>query len=114
MKRQREHCPVCSDRSAPLHERYGARVCRSCLTLFWFAEVLLESDVTEAEIVSTLAFARNAEVLWSVHDSELREARARQLVEPCSALEFVKVVSGVPVLRMKPAFVELTRRKRCS
>jgi hypothetical protein len=77
--------------------------------LFWFAEVLLESDATEAEIVPTLAFARHAEVLWSVHDPKLREATARQLVERYSALELVKVVSGVPVLRMKPAFAEVMR-----
>jgi hypothetical protein len=109
MKRQREHCTVCSTYAVPLHERYGARVCRSCLTLFWFAEVLLESDATEAEVVPTLAFARHAEVLWSVHDPKLREATASQLVERYSALEFVKVVSGVPVLRMKPAFAELIR-----
>ena len=57
MKRQREHCTVCSASAVPLHKRYGASVCRSCLTLFWFAEAPLESDAREAEIVPTLAFA---------------------------------------------------------
>jgi hypothetical protein len=109
MKRQREHCTVCSASAVLLHERYGACVCRSCLTLFWFAEALLESDATEAEIVPTLAFARHAQVLWTVHDPELREATARQLVGRYSALELVKVVSGVPVLRLQPAFAEVVR-----
>jgi hypothetical protein len=77
--------------------------------LFWFAEVLLESDATEAEIVPTLAFARHADVLWSVHDPELREATAHQLVERYSALDLVEVASGVPVLRMKHAFAEVVR-----
>jgi hypothetical protein len=58
-----------------------------------------------------LAFARHAEVLWSVHDPELREAKAHQLVQRYSALEFVKVVNGVPVLRMKPAFAEVMRNE---
>jgi hypothetical protein len=109
MKRQREHCTVCSASVAPLHERYSARVCSPCLTLFWFAEVLLESDATEAEVVPTLAFARHAEVLWPIHDPKLREDTARQLVKRYSALEFVKVVSGMPVLRVKPAFAEVMR-----
>jgi hypothetical protein len=91
------------------HERCGANVCRSCLTLIWFAEVLLESDATEAANVPTLAFARHADALWTIRNPQQREAPAHQLVERYAALELVDVVSGVPMLRMKPAFVEVVR-----
>ena len=106
---QPEQCELCSATAVPLHERCGANVCRSCLTLLWFAEVLLESDATEAEIVPTLAFARHADALWTIRNPQQREAAVHQLVERYAALELVDVVSGVPMLRMKPAFVEVVR-----
>lgn len=109
MTRQLEHCKLCSAPADALHQRYGADVCRSCLTLSWFSEILLESGATETEIVPTLAFAQHAEKLWSVHNPERREQIARQLVEGCPAFDLVELVSGVPVLRMKPAFAEITR-----
>ena len=106
---QPEQCELCSATAVPLHERCGANVCRSCLTLLWFAEVLLESDATEAEIIPTLAFARHADALWTIRNPQQREATAHQLVERYAALELVDVVSGVPMLKMKPAFVEVVR-----
>jgi hypothetical protein len=106
---QPEQCELCSAKAVPLHERCGANVCRSCLTLLWFDEVLLESDATEAEIVPTLAFARHADALWTIRNPQQREAAAHQLVERYAALELVDVVNGVPMLRMKPAFVEVVR-----
>jgi hypothetical protein len=75
----------------------------------WFAEVLLESDATEAEIVPTLAIARRAEVLRTIRDLGQREHAARQLVERHPAFDLIEVLNGVPVLRMKPAFAEVTR-----
>jgi hypothetical protein len=77
------------------------------MTLFWFAEVLLEADVTEEEIVPTLAFARHAEMLWSIRNSDERAAAAHKLVGRYPAFDLVKVVNGVPVLRMKDAIVEV-------
>lgn len=106
---QPKQCELCSATAVRLQERCGAKVCRSCLTLLWFAEVLLESDATEAEIVPTLAFARHADTLWTISNPQQREAAAHQLVERYTALELVDVVSGVPMLRMKPAFVEVVR-----
>jgi hypothetical protein len=106
---QPEQCELCSATAVPLHERCGANVCRSCLTLLWFAEVLLESDATEAEIVPTLAFARHADALWTISNPQQRENAAHQLVERYAALELVDIESGVPMLRMKPAFAEVVR-----
>ena len=79
------------------------------MTLFWFAEVLLEADVTEEEIVPTLAFARHAEMLWPIRNSDERAAAAQKLVDRYPAFDLVEVVNGVPVLRMKHAMVEVVR-----
>ena len=77
--------------------------------MLWFAEVLLESDATEAEIVPTLAFARHADALWTISNPQQRENAAHQLVERYAALELADIESGVPMLRMKPAFAEVVR-----
>jgi hypothetical protein len=79
------------------------------MTLFWFAEILLEADVTEEDIVPTLAFARHAEMLWAIRDPEERVAAAHKLVDRYPAFDLVEVVNGVPVLRMKHAMVEVVR-----
>jgi hypothetical protein len=109
MTSQLETCHLCHRLSESVHDRYGATVCRSCLTLFWFAEVLLEADVTEEEIVPTLAFARHAEMLWPIRNSDERAAAAQKLVDRYPAFDLIEVVNGVPVLRMKHAIVEVVR-----
>jgi hypothetical protein len=77
--------------------------------VFWFAEVLLDADVTEAEIVPTLAFAPLASGLWTIRDRERREQESRSLVGKYPAFELVGMKDGVPVLRMKPATIEVQR-----
>jgi hypothetical protein len=109
MTSQPETCHLCHQLSESVHDRYGATICRSCMTLFWFAEVLLEADATEEEIVPTLAFARYAEVLWPIRNPEKRDAAAHKLVGRYPAFDLVEVVNGVPVLRMKHAIVEVVR-----
>jgi hypothetical protein len=109
MTSQPEICHLCHERSESVHNRYGVPICGSCKTLFWFAEVLLEADVTEEEIVPTLAFARHAELLWPIRDPEKRVAAAHKLVARYPAFALVEVVSGVPVLRMKHALLEAVR-----
>jgi hypothetical protein len=104
-----ETCQLCALRTEALSNRHGAYVCRSCMTLFWFAEVLLEAEATEEEIVPTLAFARYAENLWDIHDSERRIATVRRLAAEYPAFDLAKVVDGVPVLKMKHALAEVTR-----
>jgi hypothetical protein len=79
------------------------------MTLFWFAEVLLEAEMTEDEIVPTLAFARHAEMLWPIRNSDERAAAAHKLVGRYPAFDLVEVVNGVPVLKMKHAIVEVVR-----
>ena len=100
---------MCHELSESVHERHGVPMCRSCKTLIWFAEVLFEADVTEEEIVPTLAFARYAEMLWSIRKPEARDAAARELVSCFPAFDLVEVVGGLPVLRLKHALVEVVR-----
>jgi hypothetical protein len=104
-----ETCQLCQQLSESLQERHGVPMCGTCKTLFWFAEILLEADVTEEEIVPTLAFAPYAEGLWTLRKPEEREAAARKLANYHPAFELVKVVSGIPVLRLKHALVEVVR-----
>jgi hypothetical protein len=109
MTSQSKICHSCQRLSESMHNRYGTTICGSCMTLFWFAEVLLEANVTEEDIVPTLAFARHAEMLWAIRGPEERVAAAHKLVDRYPAFDLVEVVNGVPVLRMKRAMVEVVR-----
>ena len=103
-------CPVCGRLAESLiPQRDRPDVCGTCVALFWFAEVLLEADVTEAEIVPTLAFAPTARGLWDVLAGERRAREARVLVGRYPAFDLVGVEGGVPILRMKPATAEAVR-----
>jgi hypothetical protein len=109
MTSQLDTCDLCRHRSESVHRRHGASICRFCRTLLWFAEVLAEADVTEEEIVPTLAFSRYAEMLWLIRSSEERAVAAQDLIKRYPAFDLVEVVNGVPVLRMKQAIVEVVR-----
>lgn len=79
------------------------------MTFFWFAEVLLDAEVTEEEVVPSLAFARYAEALWDTRNLRQRIEAGRELVAQYPAFELVEVVDSVPVLRMKHALADVTR-----
>ena len=59
----------------------------------------------------TLALAKRALLLWDFRTQGQREREdaARRLVERYPTLDLAEVVHGVPVVRMKPAFVEVMR-----
>jgi len=84
-------------------------MCLSCVTIFWFADVLMEAEVTETEIVPTLAFALHAESLCEIRDPQRRIAEARELLVRFPVVEVTQFVRGVPVLRMKEALAEAVR-----
>src|SRR5215216_6794978 len=92
MTSQSETCHLCHRLSESMHNRYGTTICGSCMTVFWFAEVLLEADVTEEEIVPTLAFARHAQMLWPIRDPGERVAAAHKLVDRYPGFDLVEVV----------------------
>jgi len=39
-----EACHLCALHAEALRKRHSVSTCRSCMTVFWFAEVLLEAD----------------------------------------------------------------------
>ena len=98
-----ETCQLC-DRPAEVLQKWDeTRMCRSCVTVFWFAGVLLDSEATEAEIVPTLAFAPAAETLCDVRDPKQRAVKANRLLANYPAVELAEMADGVPLLRMKEA-----------
>lgn len=103
-------CQTCGRLAESVYQRRGADkkayMCDFCLTLFWFADVLLEADVTEAEIVPTLAFASVARGLRTIFDMERCAQEVRSLVAKHTAFELVGIKEGVPILRMRPAVAE--------
>lgn len=84
-------------------------LCRSCVAMLWFADVLIESEATEAEIVPTLAFASHAETLLDIREPQQRTAEVRRLLARYPAVEAAEFVAGVPVMRMKAAFAEASK-----
>jgi hypothetical protein len=102
-------CRVCDHPAEVLQEWDKTRMCHSCVTMFWFADVLMESEVTETEIVPTLAFALHAEALREIRDPQQRIAEAREALVRYPVVEVTEFVRGVPVLRMKEALAEAVR-----
>jgi hypothetical protein len=98
-----ETCQLC-DRPAEVLQKWDeTRMCRSCVTVLWFADVLLDSEATEAEIVPTLAFAPAAETLCDVRDRRQRAVEANRLLASYPAVKLTEMADGVPLLRMKEA-----------
>jgi hypothetical protein len=89
--------------------RQGVELCSSCNTLFWVAELLFDSDATEAEIIPTLALSTHMGVLAEEHETKKREATARELLEEYSSVDLVKLLSGFPVVRFRPVVPEVIR-----
>jgi hypothetical protein len=105
-------CRLCTRPAEVLQDWGGTQMCRSCMRLLWFAEVLMESEATEAteaEIVPTLAFAPCTENLWRIEDSKKVTVETRRLLAEYPAVDLVECVSAVPVVRMKEAFAEVVR-----
>src|SRR3712207_5504629 len=94
-------CRLCTRPAEILQDWGGTQMCHRCMNLFWFAEVLMESEATEAEIVPTLAFAPHAENLWTIQGSEMSPVEARRLLAGYPAVDLVQCTGVVPLLRMK-------------
>lgn len=102
-------CRICTRPAEVLQDWGGTQMCRSCMSPFWVAENLMESEATEAEIVPTLAFAPCTENLWRIEDSKKVTVETRRFLAEYPAVDLVECVSAVPVVRMKEAFAEVVR-----
>ncbi len=97
-----ETCDCCLYQAEDLDSEDGDQLCASCKAVFWTAQVLSTSDVTdEAEIIPTLAFAAH------------RARRALPFSEHSARdyphFELTRTVDDVPVLRLKSVIVEVVR-----
>jgi hypothetical protein len=83
-------CDACTRPSTSLHKYAGDAICEVCEALFTAANALFDNGITdEVEIIGTLAFA------YYAPDSTLEAANKY------FRFEVVRVVDGVPVLRLR-------------
>jgi hypothetical protein len=105
-----EPCDACCLPAETLFNHGGDRLCESCRALFWTAQVLFDSEVTdEAEIISTLAFAAHTGRLWNLTDEGRREEFMQEFSRRYRRFELTKVVEGVPLLRLRSVAVTVVR-----
>jgi hypothetical protein len=102
-------CSPCLALIETVVRRQGIEICESCNVLFWVAELLFDSDATEAEIIPTLALSERMSALVEQRETTKREAAARELLEEYPSVDLVKLVSGFPVVRFKSVIPEVIR-----
>jgi hypothetical protein len=102
-------CGSCHAPTEGSVRRQGVEICDSCNALFWVAELLFDSDATEAEIIPTLALSERMGVLAEQRDTQKRETAARELLEEYSSVDPVKFLGGFPVVRFRPVIPEVIR-----
>jgi hypothetical protein len=84
-------------------------LCDRCDTVFWAAQMLQKSDVTdEAEIVATLAFAAHSKH-ENLRDEKNRVTFSRNFARKYPSFELVRFVEDVPVIRLRKAVAEVIR-----
>jgi hypothetical protein len=108
-KMELERCDACGSPSDSLGELEGDRLCDRCDAVFWTAQVLRKSDVTdEAEIIATLAFATHSQY-QNLRDERNRVTFSRIFVHKYPSFELVRFVEDVPVIRLRKAVAEVVR-----
>jgi hypothetical protein len=104
-----EPCDACGLPSDSLSEFEENRLCDRCDMVFWTAQVLETSDVTdEAEIIATLAFAAHSKY-QNLRDEETREGFLRSFTRKYPNFELIRFVEGIPVIRLNKAVAEVLR-----
>ena len=102
-------CGSCLAPTEEIVRRQRVEICDSCNALFWVAELLFDSDATEAKIIPTLALSERMGMLAEQRESKRREAAARELLEEYPSVEPVKFLGGFPVVRFRPVVPEVIR-----
>ena len=60
---EKKPCGSCLAPTEKIVRRQGVEICNSCNALFWVAELIFDSDATEAEILPTMALSERMGVL---------------------------------------------------
>jgi hypothetical protein len=102
-------CASCLAPTEAVVRRQGVEICDSCNVLFWVAELLFDSDATEAEIIPTLALSERMGTLAEQREANKREAAVRELLEEYPSVDLVKLVGGFPIVRFRPVVPEVIR-----
>jgi hypothetical protein len=104
-----ERCDACGLLADSLVELEGDRLCDRCDAVFWAAQVLRKSDVTdEVEIIATLAFAAHSKY-ESLRDEKNRVTFSRNFTHRYPSFELIRFVEDVPVIRLRKAVAEVVR-----
>jgi hypothetical protein len=104
-----ERCDACGLLADSLVELEGDRLCDRCDAVFWTAQMLRKSDVTdEAEIIATLAFAAHSKH-EGLRDEKNRAMFSRTFSHRYPSFELVRFVEDVPVIRLRKAVAEIVR-----
>jgi hypothetical protein len=108
-KMELERCDACGLPSDSLSELEGDRLCYRCDAVFWAAQMLQKSDVTdEAEIIATLVFAAYGRY-EGLRDEKNRVTFSRNFTRKYPSFELVRFVEDVPVIRLRKAVAEVIR-----
>jgi hypothetical protein len=106
-----DSCDACGIPSDSLLELEGDRVCDRCDAVFWTAQMLQKSDVTdEAEIIATLVFTSQYKYK-DLRDEKNRATFARNFAQKYPSFELVRFVEDVPVIRLRRVIAEVVRYK---
>src|SRR3712207_2024895 len=104
-----DRCDACGLLADSLVELEGDRLCDPCDAVFWTAQMLRKSDVTdEAEIIATLAFAAHS-TYESLRDEKNRVTFSRNFTHRYPSFELIRVVEDVPIIRLRKAVAEVVR-----
>jgi hypothetical protein len=102
-------CASCLGPTEEVVKRQGIEICPSCNVSFWVAELLFDSDTTEAEIIPTLALSERMGTLAEHRETKYREAAARELLKEYPSVYPVKFLGGFPVVRFRAVIPEVIR-----
>jgi hypothetical protein len=104
-------CDACDLPSDSLVELEGDRVCDRCDAVFWTAQMLQKSDVTdEAEIIATLAFISQNKY-ENLRDEKNRVTFSQNFDQKYPSFELIRFVEDIPVIRLRKAVAEVVRYK---
>jgi hypothetical protein len=98
-------CDSCRQPVEVLFDHAGDRLCERCRAVLVTATVLFDNEITdETEIISTMAAAYAREDEWILAEERLPEELARRYPR----FE-VRVVDGVPILRLRLVVIDVIR-----
>jgi hypothetical protein len=107
---QPEICDSCLYPAEDLVKHAGDRLCERCRAVFLTAQVLFEEGISdEADIVDTLSYAALDGRPWELRGKEACEKFAKTFPRRYEDFELVRVVDGVPVLRLKLVRTDVIR-----